>query len=686
VSSSSVASVAPAARVVVPAGTTAGTAVREAGLPTKGADAVLVVRDPEGRLRDLAWAPDGELEVEAVAADTDDGRAVLRHSCAHVLAQAVQELFPEAKLGIGPPIRDGFYYDFDVARPFTPEDLQALEKRMKQIIKGSQRFSRRAVDSVKAARDELAGEPYKLELVDLKSDVDTTEVMEVGGGELTIYDNLDPRTGERVWADLCRGPHVPTTKHIPAFKLMRTAAAYWRGDERNPQLQRVYGTAWETQEALEKHLELLAEAERRDHRKLGSELDLFSFPDEIGSGLPVFHPKGGVIRRVMEDYSRRRHEEAGYEFVYSPHITKASLFETSGHLEWYREGMYPGMHLDAELNEDGTVRKPGQDYYLKPMNCPFHNLIYRSRGRSYRELPLRLFEFGGVYRYEKSGVVHGLTRARGFTQDDAHIYCTPEQLQDELKSLLTFVLDLLRDYGLDDFYLELSTRDPDKSVGTLANWDIATAALREAAEASGLDLVDDPGGAAFYGPKISVQTRDALGRTWQMSTIQVDYNMPERFGLEYTAADGSRQRPVKIHRALFGSIERFFGVLTEHYGGAFPAWLAPVQVVGIPIADEHVEHLGQVAKALRAKGIRVEVDTSDDRMQKKIRTHTTQKVPFMILAGGKDVEAGAVSFRFRDGSQVNGVPVDRAVEAVADWVGRRENASPTADGLRAVLA
>ena len=685
-SSSSVASVAPAARVVVPAGTTAGTAVREAGLPTKGENAVLVVRDPESRLRDLAWVPDGELEVEAVAANSDDGRAVLRHSCAHVLAQAVQELYPEAKLGIGPPIRDGFYYDFDVARPFTPEDLQALEKRMKQIIKGSQRFSRRAVVSVEAAREELAAEPYKLELVDLKSDVDTTEVMEVGGGELTIYDNLDPRTGERVWADLCRGPHVPTTKHIPAFKLMRTAAAYWRGDERNPQLQRVYGTAWETQEALDKHLELLAEAERRDHRKLGSELDLFSFPDEIGSGLPVFHPKGGVIRRVMEDYSRRRHEDAGYEFVYSPHITKASLFETSGHLQWYRDGMYPGMHLDAELNEDGTVRKPGQDYYLKPMNCPFHNLIYRSRGRSYRELPLRLFEFGGVYRYEKSGVVHGLTRARGFTQDDAHIYCTPEQLQDELKSLLTFVLDLLRDYGLDDFYLELSTRDPDKSVGSLSDWDIATEALRAAAESSGLDLVDDPGGAAFYGPKVSVQTRDALGRNWQMSTIQVDYNMPERFRLEYTAADGSRQRPVKIHRALFGSIERFFGVLTEHYGGAFPAWLAPVQVVGIPIADEHVEHLDQVAKALRAKGIRVEVDTSDDRMQKKIRTHTTQKVPFMILAGGKDVEAGAVSFRFRDGSQVNGVPVDRAVEAVADWVGRRENASPTADGLRAVLA
>jgi len=677
--------VVPAVRVAVPAGTTAGTAVREAGLPGKGPEAVVVVRDAEGRLRDLSWAPEVDVEVEPVAADTDEGRSVIRHSCAHVLAQAVQQLFPEAKLGIGPPVRDGFYYDFGVDRPFTPEDLQALEKRMKQIVKGAQRFSRRVVGSVDAARQELAGEPYKLELVDAKSDVDTSEVMEVGEGELTIYDNLDPRTGERVWADLCRGPHVPTTKHIPAFKLMRVAAAYWRGNENNPQLQRIYGTAWESQEALDHHLEMLAEAERRDHRRLGAELDLFSFPDEIGSGLPVFHPKGGVIRRELEDYSRRRHEEAGYEFVYTPHITKSALFETSGHLQWYEDGMFPAMHLDAEYGADGELRKPGQDYYLKPMNCPFHNLIYRSRGRSYRELPLRLFEFGSVYRYEKSGVVHGLTRVRGMTQDDAHIYCTPEQLQGELKSLLTFVLDLLRDYGLDDFYLELSTRDENKSVGSLANWEIATEALREAAESSGLELVDDPGGAAFYGPKISVQARDALGRTWQMSTIQVDYNMPDRFELEYTAADGSRQRPVKIHRALFGSIERFFGVLTEHYAGAFPAWLAPVQAVGIPIADEHVEHLQQVAKELRARGVRVEVDASDDRMQKKIRTHTTHKVPFLLLAGGKDVEAGAVSFRFRDGTQVNGVPVDRAVEAIAGWITRRDNASPTAESFQAAL-
>ncbi|HZE03234.1 MAG TPA: threonine--tRNA ligase, partial [Pseudonocardiaceae bacterium] len=624
--------------------------------------------------------------VEAVAASSPDGRGVIRHSCAHVLAQAVQQHFPDAKLGIGPPVTDGFYYDFDVDRPFTPEDLATLEKTMRRIIKAGQRFSRRVLDSVSEAKRELADEPYKLELVDLKGStsnagIDPDEVMEVGAGELTFYDNVHPHTGETIWGDLCRGPHVPTTRHIPAFRLMRTAAAYWRGSERNPQLQRIYGTAWESAEALERHLELLAEAQRRDHRKLGAELDLFSFPDEIGSGLPVFHPRGGTVRRVMEDYSRRRHEEAGYEFVNSPHITKAQLFETSGHLDWYADGMYPAMHLDAELAPDGTVRKPGQDYYLKPMNCPMHNLIYRSRGRSYRELPLRLFEFGSVYRYEKSGVVHGLARARGFTQDDAHIYCTHDQLQDEIRSLLGFVLDLLRDYGLDEFYLELSTRDPEKSIGSDAEWAAATEALRKAAEASGLELVLDPGGAAFYAPKISVQARDAIGRSWQLSTIQVDMMLPERFDLTYTAADGSRQRPVMIHRALFGSIERFFGVLTEHYAGAFPAWLAPVQVVGIPIADEHVEHLQQVAKALRTRGIRVEVDTSDERMQKKIRTHTTQKVPFLLLAGGKDVEAGAVSFRFRDGTQINGVGVEDAVGAITGWVARRENRSPSAAEL-----
>ncbi|MGW4212601.1 threonine--tRNA ligase [Lentzea sp. NPDC004789] len=667
--------------MVVPAGTTAGTAVREAGLPGKGADAIVVVKDAEGHLRDLSWTPQVDVEVEAVAADTEDGRSVIRHSAAHVLAQAVQQQFPEAKLGIGPPVKDGFYYDFQVERPFTPEDLQALEKRMKQIIKGSQRFSRRVVESVDAAKAELASEPFKLELVDIKSDVDTSEVMEVGGGELTIYDNLDPRTGEQVWGDLCRGPHVPTTKHIPAFKLTRVAAAYWRGNENNPQLQRIYGTAWESQEAQDAYLERLAEAERRDHRKLGVELDLFSFPDEIGSGLAVFHPKGGIIRKAMEDYSRQRHTEAGYEFVYSPHITKGNLFEVSGHLDWYRDGMYPAMHLDAELNEDGTVRKPGQDYYLKPMNCPFHDLIFKSRGRSYRELPLRMFEFGSVYRYEKSGVVHGLTRVRGMTQDDAHIFCTKDQIRDELTSLLTFVLDLLRDYGLDDFYLELSTKNPEKYVGSDEIWEEATETLASVARDSGLELVPDPGGAAFYGPKISVQCRDALGRTWQMSTIQLDFNLPERFELEYTGPDGSRVRPVMIHRALFGSVERFFGVLTEHYAGAFPAWLAPVQVVGIPVTSDNADHLFAVREVLRKKGIRVDVDASDDRMQKKIRNHTMQKVPFMLLAGAKDVEANAVSFRFRDGTQINGVPVERAVEQIVDWVQRRENASPTAELL-----
>ncbi|MBM4519445.1 threonine--tRNA ligase [Rhodococcus hoagii] len=673
------ASVTPAARVQVPAGTTAGTAVRDAGLPGKGPDAIVVVRDADGNLKDLSWTPDVDVEVEAVAADTEDGRSVIRHSAAHVLAQAVQQEFPEAKLGIGPPIKDGFYYDFQVERPFTPEDLAKLEKRMKKIVKDAQRFSRRVVEDLEDARTELANEPFKLELIDDKSGIDDPEVMEVGGGELTIYDNLNPRTGEVIWKDLCRGPHIPTTKYVPAFKITRSSAAYWRGDQSREDLQRIYGTAWESTEALDKHLELLAEAERRDHRKLGAELDLFSFPDELGSGLPVFHPKGGIIRQEMENYSRKRHVEEGYEFVYSPHITKGHLYEVSGHLDWYKDGMFPAMHIDEELNEDGTVRKPGQDYYLKPMNCPMHNLVFGSRGRSYRELPLRLFEFGSVYRYEKSGVVHGLTRVRGMTQDDAHIYCTKEQMRDELTTTLKFVLGLLKDYGLDDFYLELSTKNPDKFVGDDALWEEATETLREVGEASGLNLVPDPGGAAFYGPKISVQVQDALGRSWQMSTIQLDFNLPERFDLEYTGSDGTKQRPVMIHRALFGSIERFFGVLTEHYAGAFPAWLAPVQVVGIPVAEAFEDHLFDVVKQLKAAGVRAEVDVSDDRMQKKIRNHTTQKVPFMLLAGERDVEAGAVSFRFRDGTQVNGVPVADAVETIVAWIGRRENASPTAE-------
>ncbi|OJV30978.1 MAG: threonine--tRNA ligase [Actinobacteria bacterium 69-20] len=689
----SAASPTHAVRVRVPAGTSASVAIGEAGLPRTGPDAIVVVRDADERLRDLAWTPDADTEVEAVAADSDDGRAVIRHSTAHVLAQAVQEVFPEAKLGIGPPIRDGFYYDFDVPRPFTPDDLVELERRMKKIIKSGQRFARRVVIP-DDARDELASEPYKLELIGLKSGaaqedsaaVDTSEVMEVdpAGGELTIYDNLHAHTGERVWGDLCRGPHLPTTKHIPAFKLMRTAAAYWRGSEKNPQLQRIYGTAWESDEALAAHLDMLAEAERRDHRRLGAELDLFSFPDEIGSGLVVFHPKGGVIKREMEDYVRRRHIEEGFDYVGTPHISKQHLFELSGHLPYYADTMFPPMHVDEERDSDGTLRRAGQAYYLKAMNCPMHNLIYRSRQRSYRDLPIRYFEFGSVYRYEKSGVVHGLTRVRGLTQDDSHSYVTREGAADEVKHLLKFVLSLLNDFGLTDYYLELSTRD-EKNVakfkGSEEQWAAATAVLEEVAKSTGLELVADPGGAAFYGPKISVQARDAIGRTWQMSTIQYDFNQPEGFELEYVAADGSRQRPVMIHSAKFGSIERFFGVLTEHYAGAFPVWLAPVQVVGIPVADAFADHLDAVAARLRAAGIRVEVDRSDDRMQKKIRTHTTQKVPFQLLAGAKDVDAGAVSFRFRDGSQINGVGVAAAVAAITEWAASRRNDSPTAESF-----
>ncbi|WP_433272641.1 threonine--tRNA ligase [Pseudonocardia xinjiangensis] len=662
------------APVRVPAGTTAGSAVREAGLPTSGPSTVVVVRDPEGRLRDLAWMPEGDVEVQPVGADTEDGRSVIRHSAAHVLAQAVQQLYPEAKLGIGPPITDGFYYDFDVDKPFTPDDLTKIESAMKKIIKAGQRFSRRRFDSLEDAREELADEPYKLELIELKGGPESEaaedgEVMEVdASGELTIYDNVHAHTGATVWSDLCRGPHIPTTRFIPAFTLTRTAAAYWRGSEKNPQLQRIYGTAWESQEALDAHLERLAEAERRDHRRLGAELDLFSFPEELGSGLPVFHPKGGIIRRELEKYSRDRHEAAGYEFVNTPHITKSELFHTSGHLPYYADTMFPPMDLE------------GAEYRLKAMNCPMHNLIYRSRGRSYRELPLRLFEFGTVYRYEKSGVVHGLTRVRGLTMDDSHIYCTPEQMPGELRSLLAFVLELLSDYGLSDFYLELSTRgDSDKFIGDPEEWEQATEVLRQAAVDSGLELVPDPGGAAFYGPKISVQAKDAIGRSWQMSTIQLDFNQNKRFGLEYTAADGSRQTPVMIHRALFGSIERFFGVLTEHYAGAFPAWLAPVQVVAIPVTDDQVGYVEDVAVQLRRHGVRVEVDASDDRMQKKIRTHTLQKVPFLMLVGGRDVEAGAVSFRFRDGSQLNGIPVADAVATVVDWIASRNNTSPTGD-------
>ncbi|ACZ88863.1 threonine--tRNA ligase [Streptosporangium roseum] len=640
---------------VVAEGTTYGEALQADGRSVVAARA-------NGELRDLAARVAEGDEVEPVEVGSPDGRAIVRHSTAHVMAQAVQELFPEAKLGIGPPVDNGFYYDFDVKNPFTPEDLKRVEKRMREIVKQGQIFSRRPV-SDEDALEELAAEPYKLELIGLKggagAQADGADV-EVGGAELTIYDNLDPKTGDLCWKDLCRGPHVPTTRSIPAFKLMRSGGAYWRGSEKNPQLQRIYGTAWESRDKQDEYLHMLEEAEKRDHRRLGAELDLFSFPSELGSGLPVFHPKGGIIRKEMEDYMRRRQGEAGYEFVNTPHITKSQLFETSGHLPWYAEDMFPPFELE------------GVEYRVKPMNCPMHNLIFRARGRSYRELPLRLCEFGSVYRYEKSGVVHGLTRVRGMTQDDSHIYCTREQMVGEIKSLLTFVLSVLRDFGLSEFYLELSTRDDsDKFIGDPADWDEATDALRQTALESGLELVDDPGGAAFYGPKISVQAKDAIGRTWQLSTIQLDLNQPKRFELEYQAADGSRQTPVMIHRALFGSIERFLGVLTEHYAGAFPPWLAPVQVVGIPIAEAHASYLQDVAKRARERGIRIEVDASDDRMQKKIRNAQKSKVPFMLLAGDEDIANGAVSFRFRNGEQKNGVPVDEAINEIVDAIERR---------------
>ncbi|MGH8961881.1 MAG: threonine--tRNA ligase [Jatrophihabitantaceae bacterium] len=671
----------PAQRVRVLAGTTAAEALREAGVGLTSPGAAIVVRDGEGTLRDLAWIPDEDADVELVTPDSPDGLAVLRHSTAHVMAQAVQDLFPGTLLGIGPPIQDGFYYDFLPSRPFTPDDVVAIEKKMAEIIKAGQRFSRRPIDD-DAARAELKYEKFKLELIGLKStasegslrpesldDAAEGASVEVGAGGLSMYDNLDARSGERVWTDLCRGPHLPTTRRIPAFKLMRTAAAYWRGSEENEQLQRIYGTAWASREDLKAHLYRLEEAAKRDHRKLGLELDLFSFPDEIGSGLPVFHPKGGVIKRVMEDYVRQRHIEEGFEYVGTPHISKQHVFELSGHLPYYADGMFPPMEME------------GANYYLKAMNCPMHNLIFRSRGRSYRELPLRLFEFGHVYRNEKSGVIHGLTRVRGFAQDDSHSYVTPEQAPAEIEHLLNFCLGLFRDFGLDDYYLELSTRDDshkDKFVGSDEDWALATKVLEDVGRASGLELVPDPGGAAYYGPKISVQCRDAIGRTWQMSTIQYDFNQPKGFGLEYQAADGSRQQPVMIHSAKFGSIERFIGVLTEHYAGAFPAWLSPVQVIAIPISAEQNDYLAEVADRLRTLGIRVEVDTSDDRMQKKIRTAQKAKVPFMLIAGAQDVEAGAVSFRYRDATQRNGIAIEQAIAEIVETVAGRSNAAPSA--------
>jgi threonyl-tRNA synthetase len=633
-----------------------------------------VAQRVNGELKDLAYKVQAGDVIEAVAISSPDGLNILRHSTAHVLAQAVQNINPEAKLGIGPPITDGFYYDFDVETPFNPEDMRALEKEMNRIVQAGQRFMRRVTNDADA-RVELANEPYKLELIGLKGADLGEGSAEVGAGELTIYDNVDPKSGETVWFDLCRGPHLPNTRMIGnGYALTRVASAYWRGNENNKQLQRVYGTAWPSKDELRAYQERMEEAAKRDHRRLGAELDLFSFPEEIGSGLAVFHPKGGIMRQVMEDYSRQRHLESGYETVYSPHVTKGNLFMTSGHLQWYADGMFPPIRMDEELNEDGSVKKQGQDYYLKPMNCPMHNLIFKSQARSYRDLPLRLFEFGTVYRYEKSGVLHGLTRARGFTQDDAHLYVTQDQMEQELTDVLGFILGLLRDYGLNDFYLELSTKEEGnpKFVGDNEIWEVATSTLERVAKASGLELVPDPGGAAFYGPKISVQARDAIGRTWQMSTVQLDFNLPERFDLEYTAADGTKQRPVMIHRALFGSIERFFGVLTEHYAGHFPPWLAPVQVVGIPIADEFSDYLHGIAKDLRKRGVRIQIDDSDDRMQKKIRNHTMAKVPFQLIAGGQDRDNNAVSFRFRDGTQENGIPVAEAMERILSAIANKE--------------
>lgn len=638
-------------------------------------DRSVVALRVNGELKDLATTVTADDQVEPVTIDSADGLSILRHSTAHVLAQAVQRVKPQANLGIGPPVTDGFYYDFQVDEPFTPDDLKVIKKEMERIVRENQRFVRRVVTDDEA-RAELADEPFKLELIGLKggsAEAAEGASVEVGAGELTIYDNVT-RDGETAWKDLCRGPHVPGTRLIGnGWDLTRIAGAYWRGSERNPQLQRIYGTAWPTKDELRAYQHRLEEAAKRDHRKLGKELDLFSFPDEIGPGLSVFHPKGGIIRYEIERYMRERLLASGYEVVNTPHITKGDLFMTSGHLQWYADGMYPPMVLDEVVDADGHVSREGQEYYLKPMNCPFHNLIFRSRGRSYRELPLRLSEFGSVYRYEKSGTLAGLTRVRGMTQDDTHIYVTADQVKGELTHSLDFVLQTLRDYGLNDFYLELSTKEEGnpKFIGDDALWTEATDTLREVAEASGLELVPDPGGAAFYGPKISVQARDAIGRTWQMSTIQLDFNQPERFELEYTGPDGEKHRPVMIHRALFGSVERFFAILLEHYAGAFPVWLAPVQVVAVPVAAEYGDYLQGIVADLKTKGVRAEADHSDDRMQKKIRTHTTQKVPLMLIAGEQDRSNGTVSFRFRDGTQLNGIPVEEAVARITGAISAR---------------
>ena len=632
-------------------------------------DRSVVALRVDGELKDLATVVAATDVVEPVTVDSPDGLAILRHSTAHVLAQAVQRIRPQANLGIGPPITDGFYYDFGVADPFTPEDLKAIKKEMERIVRENQRFVRRVVTEDEA-RAEMADEPFKLELIGLAGGpgAGSTEgaSVEVGGGELTIYDNVT-RDGETAWRDLCRGPHVPSTRLVGnGWDLTRIAGAYWRGSEKNPQLQRIYGTAWPTKDELRAYQQRLEEAAKRDHRKLGKELDLFSFPEEIGSGLSVWHPKGGIVRGEMEQHARRRHIAGGYTYVYTPHISKEDLFVTSNHLVTYREGMFPPIVMDEERDAEGNITKAGQDYYLKPMNCPMHILIYKERARSYRDLPMRLAENGTVYRNELSGALHGLTRVRGFTQDDSHLFVTEDQLETEATRVLEFVISMLRDFGLDDFELELSMRDDEKSkwIGSDEFWEYSTNALRNVAVASGLKLTEVPGEAAFYGPKIDLKTRDAIGRTWQLSTVQVDPNLPARFGLEYTGPDGEKHRPIMIHRALFGSIERFFAILLEHYAGAFPVWLAPVQVVGIPVADDFAPYLDDIVERLRKRGVRAEVDHSADRMPKKIRTHTTQKVPLQLIAGEQDRSAGTVSFRFRDGSQTNGIPVDEAIEKI----------------------
>ena len=644
-------------------------------------DRSIVAMRVNGELRDLAAEVTDTDTVEPVTIDSPDGLNILRHSAAHVLAQAVQRINPEAKLGIGPPITVGFYYDFDPAAPFTPENLREIEKEMQKIVKQGQRFVRRVV-SDDEARAELANEPYKLELIGLKGGSAGDEVagsdnesVEVGGAELTIYDNIDPKTGELCWKDLCRGPHLPNTRMIGnGWALTRASGAYWRGSEKNPMLQRIYGTAWPSKDELRAYQLRLEEAAKRDHRKLGKELDLFSFPEEIGSGMSVWHPRGGIVRGEMEQHARRRHIEGGYTYVYTPHISKEDLFWQSNHLVNYKDDMFPPIRIDEEVDDEGNVTKKGVDYYLKPMNCPMHILIYKERARSYRDLPLRLAENGTVYRYELSGALHGLTRVRGFTQDDSHLFVAPDQLQEEAGKVLEFIISMLRDFGLEDFELELSMKDneKDKWIGTEEFWESSTDALRQVALASGLKLTEVPGEAAFYGPKIDLKTRDAIGRVWQLSTVQVDPNLPERFDLEFTGADGEKHRPIMIHRALFGSIERFFAILLEHYAGVFPVWLSPVQVVGIPVAEQYGDYLDGVIDQLRAKGVRAEVDHSDDRMPKKIRTHTKAKVPFQLIAGEEDRAAGAVSFRFRDGTQMNGVPVDKAIQRILNSIETHE--------------